>query len=109
MNMFPLPKHDAANLAIGVDLDSRFANQAVFLQAMISNWDGAVIGIMIDKVAGVENMREHGINCHQLLGVESQDAKAEAINGMGFIAIISDDEQLLRCVSIETARLLIIN
>ena len=57
------------------------------MQAVINNWDGAVIGIMIDKISGVESMREHGINCHQLLGVESQDAKAEAINGLGLIAM----------------------
>lgn len=103
-----LDRYGLSEHALGIDLDCQLDRAADFLHALTACWQGSIIGFMVDKSAGVEEMQRLGIDCHQLFGVTSSAAKAQAVCDTGVVAIISDDEHVLRRISNDVVRLLVL-
>ena len=100
--------HCFSHYALGIDLDCDLDQAATFLLALTTCWQGSIVGFMVDKVLGVESIGRLGIDCHQLFAVTDPQAKAQAISDTGLFAIISSDEQVLRSVSNDIVRVLVL-
>lgn len=94
---------------LGLDLDSDFTEYPEAIRFLAANWQDQINGYMVDKQFGVESMRKLGIECSQLFGLVDLESKAESVSQSGTTIIISDDEQFLRLISADKARLLLLS
>ena len=79
-SLAPSNHHCFSQYALGIDLDCDLGQAAAFLHALTACWHGSVVGFMVDKTAGVEQMQRLNIDCHQLFAVTDSVAKVQAIN-----------------------------
>jgi hypothetical protein len=97
--------------ALGIDIDGCVDEAPVFFQLLTKHWPGKVfvISYRSNREKAVADLAKYQIHYHELILVNSMQAKAEVIRVNGIIVFFDDQPEVLKGISPSTQVMLVRN